>query len=71
MIVREVKAKSILAKSKIFEYTVNPYTGCAHACAYCYARFMQKYHPRPEPWGEFVDVKINAPELHAAEHRGD
>ncbi len=63
MIVREVKAKSILSKSKIFEFTVNPYTGCAHACAYCYARFMQKYHPHPEPWGEFVDVKINAPEL--------
>lgn len=63
MIVREVTAKSILSKSKIFEYTVNSYTGCSHACAYCYARFMQKYRPHPEPWGEFVDAKINAPEL--------
>ena len=44
-------------------YTVNPYRGCEHGCAYCYARFMQRFHPHPEPWGEFVDVKANAVEV--------
>ncbi len=62
--VKEIKAKSILNKSKIFDYCLNPYTGCEHNCAYCYARlFMRRYSGHSEPWGEFVDVKINAPEL--------
>ncbi|MFW6140862.1 MAG: radical SAM protein [Acidobacteriota bacterium] len=64
MIVREIKAKSILNKSKIFDYCVNPYTGCQHNCRYCYARlFMPRYSGHQEPWGEFVDVKINAVQL--------
>jgi len=66
-IVREVQAKSILSKSKIYPWVVNPYTGCEHACSYCYARFMQRFSPHPEPWGEFVDVKVNAPSLLRAE----
>ncbi|UCC38168.1 MAG: radical SAM protein [Candidatus Aminicenantes bacterium] len=62
--ITEVKAKSILNKSKIFDYCLNPYTGCQINCAYCYARlFMRRYSGHKEPWGEFVDVKINAPEL--------
>ena len=62
--VKEVKAKSILNKSKIFDYCLNPYTGCQHNCTYCYARlFMKRYSGHKEPWGEFVDVKVNAPEL--------
>ena len=65
MIVREITARSILSKSKIYEYTVNPYAGCQHACSYCYARFMKKYSGHKESWGEYVDVKINAPELAA------
>jgi DNA repair photolyase len=63
MIVREIYAKSILSKSKIYEYTINAYTGCQHACTYCYARFMKRTTGHIEPWGDFVDVKINAPEL--------
>ena len=62
--VKEVKAKSILNKPKIFDYCLNPYTGCQHNCTYCYARlFMKRYSGHKEPWGEFVDVKVNAPEL--------
>ena len=62
--VKEVKAKNILNKSKIYDYCLNPYTGCEHNCTYCYARlFMRRYSGHKEPWGEFVDVKINAPEL--------
>jgi len=63
-IVREVRAKSILNKSKIYEYCLNPYTGCQVGCRYCYARlFIPRYSGHGEPWGEFVDVKVNAPEL--------
>ncbi|MGB8707480.1 MAG: radical SAM protein [Dehalococcoidia bacterium] len=63
MIVREIYARSILSKSKVYNYTINPYTGCQHGCTYCYARFMKRTTGHIEPWGEFVDVKINAPEL--------
>jgi DNA repair photolyase len=63
LIIREILAKSILSKSKIFDYVINPYTGCQHKCTYCYARFMKKYSGHKEPWGEFVDVKINATDL--------
>jgi DNA repair photolyase len=62
--IREVQAKSILNKSKIHDYCVNPYTGCQVNCRYCYARlFMRRYSGHSEPWGAFVDVKVNAPEL--------
>jgi DNA repair photolyase len=62
--IREIQAKSILNKSKIYDYCVNPYTGCQVNCRYCYARlFMRRYSGHSEPWGAFVDVKINAPEL--------
>jgi len=63
LIVQEVRAKSILSRSKIYRYVVNPYTGCQHGCSYCYARFMKRVTGHREPWGEFVDVKVNAPEL--------
>jgi DNA repair photolyase len=63
MIINEVPAKSILSKSKVYTYVINPYTGCQHGCTYCYARFMKRVTGHLEPWGEFVDVKINAPDL--------
>ncbi len=64
MKVREIKAKSILAKTGLgADFVINPYVGCAHACIYCYARFMKKFTGHKEPWGSFVDVKINAPDL--------
>jgi len=62
-IVREIEAKSILNPSKVFDYCVNPYTGCEVGCVYCYAAlFMRRYSGHSEPWGEFVDVKANAPD---------
>ena len=64
MIIREIQAKSILNKSKVFDYCINPYTGCQTSCRYCYARlFMPRYTGHKEPWGEFVDVKVNAVEI--------
>lgn len=65
MNVKETKCKSILNKSKLsdIDYTVNPYTGCSHSCIYCYATFMKRFTNHSEKWGEFVDVKINAPQI--------
>lgn len=63
MIIKEVPAKSILSNSKVFTYVINPYIGCQHGCYYCYARFMKRVTNHKEPWGKFVDVKVNAPDL--------
>lgn len=49
--------------SKVYNYVVNPYIGCQHACSYCYARFMKRVTGHREPWGDFVDVKINTADL--------
>jgi len=63
--VKELSAKTILSPCGLpeFEYSVNPYTGCSNGCKYCYARFMGKYSHQGEPWGSFVDVKTNSPEV--------
>jgi DNA repair photolyase len=63
--VKEVRAKSIIVKSGLPEgdFVINPYIGCQHGCIYCYARFMKRFTGHKDPWGEFVDVKINAPDL--------
>lgn len=67
LMVREIEAKSILSASKIYSYVINPYVGCEHACSYCYARYMKRFTGHSEPWGTFVDVKMNAAELLAKE----
>ena len=67
MKMREIKAKSILSRSQVYDYALNPYVGCQHGCVYCYAKFMKRFTGHREKWGEFVDVKINAPELLAHE----
>jgi len=70
MIVREKFAKSVLSRSQVYDYAMNPYVGCSHSCRYCYAAFMRRFTGHGgETWGEFVDVKINAPELLAREIR--
>jgi len=61
----EVKAKSILTPSRIpgITYSLNPYVGCTFACRYCYANFMARFKSYKESWGDFVEVKLNAPQL--------
>jgi DNA repair photolyase len=58
--VREIRCKSLLNRCGIGDYSFNCYVGCRHGCRYCYARFMQRFHPHAEEWGQFVDVRINA-----------
>ena len=59
VIVRTVEAKSVVTKSNlpVCDFSVNPYTGCSHACRYCYASFMKRFTGHEEPWGQFVDAK--------------
>lgn len=63
MKIREINAKAVLSKSRVYDYALNPYVGCAHECVYCYAKFMKRFTGHRERWGDFVDVKINAPAL--------
>jgi DNA repair photolyase len=64
MKVREIKVKSILGKSSIGDYCINPYVGCMIGCIYCYADYYtRKFSNHHEEWGSYVDVKINAPEV--------
>ena len=65
LVIKEKKARSVLSKSEIpgIDYCINPYVGCSHGCRYCYASFMKRFTGHGEPWGSFVDVKINAPEV--------
>ena len=63
----EITVKSALVKSGIpgVEYVINPYLGCGHGCKYCYAVFMKKYARRfqGQPWGSFVEAKVNIAEV--------
>lgn len=60
IVINEIDVKGILTKSNlpVSDYSVNPYVGCMHGCRYCYASFMKRFTNHPEPWGEFVDVKV-------------
>lgn len=65
MKINTIQCKTLLTKSRLPEtdYCINPYVGCLHDCIYCYSRFMKRFTRHTEKWGEFVDVKINAPEV--------
>jgi len=68
VIVKEVECKSVLNKSALADYCINPYIGCQHACKYCYAEsYTRRFCKHAEAWGDFVDVKINAPNILAWE----
>uniref|UniRef100_A0AAU3IBR4 Rv2578c family radical SAM protein n=1 Tax=Streptomyces sp. NBC_01393 TaxID=2903851 RepID=A0AAU3IBR4_9ACTN len=66
----EVQARSIVnrvpgASRMPFEWTVNPYRGCSHACVYCFARKTHSYLDLDTGLGfdSQIVVKVNAPEL--------
>ncbi|MFF5574541.1 Rv2578c family radical SAM protein [Streptomyces luteogriseus] len=66
----EVRARSIInrvpAVSRMsFQWTVNPYRGCSHACVYCFARKTHSYLDLDTGLGfdSQIVVKTNAPEL--------
>src|ERR1700729_4274935 len=66
----EVHAKSIInrvpASSRMaFQWTINPYRGCGHACVYCFARNTHTYLDLDagHDFDSKVVVKVNAAEL--------
>ncbi|NBE55620.1 Rv2578c family radical SAM protein [Streptomyces boluensis] len=66
----EIRARSILnrvpgASRLPFEWTVNPYRGCTHACVYCFARKTHSYLDLDTGLGfdSQIVVKVNAPDL--------
>ncbi|UZX02602.1 radical SAM protein [Arthrobacter sp. CDRTa11] len=66
----EVTAKSVLNKvpggSRMpFEWTINPYRGCSHACVYCFARKSHTYleFDAGRDFDNQIVVKVNVAEV--------
>ncbi|GAA4893857.1 Rv2578c family radical SAM protein [Streptomyces coeruleoprunus] len=66
----EIRARTVLnrvpgASRMPFEWTVNPYRGCTHACVYCFARKTHSYLDLDTGLGfdTQIVVKVNAPEV--------
>jgi DNA repair photolyase len=66
----EVHARSIINKvpatSRMpFQFTINPYRGCGHACVYCFARGTHTYLDLDAglDFNSKIIVKVNAPDL--------
>ena len=65
----EVRAKSALNRVPEgyygFNWTVNPYRGCSHACVYCFARPTHTYldFDAGRDFEREIVVKVNAPEV--------
>lgn len=72
MNVREITCRNAITRTGIagYDYCLNPYVGCAHGCKYCYATFMKRFTGHAEPWGTFVDIKINAADVLRRQLRG-
>lgn len=59
--VREIECQSAIGRCGFpgGGWAINPYVGCGHGCVFCYARFMRRFTGHTEPWGTFVDVRVN------------
>ncbi|HEV2414034.1 MAG TPA: radical SAM protein [Candidatus Dormibacteraeota bacterium] len=59
----EIQCKSALnpVKNMGFAWSLNPYTGCEHRCAFCYVRAFELRADRPfdDRYGRTVRVKVN------------
>ncbi|MEE9223625.1 MAG: radical SAM protein [Thermoplasmata archaeon] len=62
----EITCKYAISPSRLpgYDYALNPYRGCGHGCAYCYAPDVLR---EKREWGTFVDVKRNIPTILAKE----
>jgi len=58
--IRLIQCKSAASPSKLpgLDWAINPYRGCSHKCAYCYAQDVTRFE-LARPWGEVVEVKTN------------
>ena len=68
---REEPCRSALnrVKGMAFKWSLNPYTGCAHQCTFCYVRAFERRADRPsdDRYGTSIRVKINVAEVLARE----
>ena len=59
----EVRCRSALnpVKNMGFAWSLNPYTGCEHRCAFCYVRAFELRADRPsdDRYGRSIRVKVN------------
>jgi DNA repair photolyase len=48
-----------------FRWSLNPYTGCAHRCTFCYVRAFERRADRPsgDEYGRSIRVKVNVAEV--------
>ena len=64
---REEPCRSALNKVKGmgFNWSLNPYMGCAHRCTFCYVRAFELRADRPsdDRYGRSIRVKVNVAEL--------
>jgi len=53
----------------MFEWSLNPYMGCAHRCTFCYVRAFERRADRPsdDGYGRSIRVKINVADVLARE----
>jgi DNA repair photolyase len=70
----EIRTKSAINRvpsaSRVpFEWTINPYRGCSHACRYCFARPTHEYLDMNagRDFEKEIIVKVNVPEVLRAE----
>jgi DNA repair photolyase len=56
-------------KGMPFAWSLNPYTGCAHRCTFCYVRAFERRADRPsdDRYGRSIRVKVNVAEVLARE----
>jgi DNA repair photolyase len=70
---QEVEVKSALTATKgmPFNWALNPYRGCTHACEYCYARKYQRHLElgAGDDFSSVILVKANLPAVLAREVR--
>jgi DNA repair photolyase len=68
---REEPCRSALnrVRGMMFEWSLNPYTGCAHRCTFCYVRAFERRADRPsdERYGRSIRVKVNVADVLARE----
>ena len=64
---REEPCRSALnrVKGMPFDWSLNPYTGCAHRCTFCYVRAFEARADRPsdDRYGSSIRVKTNVAEV--------
>ncbi|MGH9868195.1 MAG: hypothetical protein ACREAA_08540 [Candidatus Polarisedimenticolia bacterium] len=76
MLVRTIACRTLLNRTggflSAFTHTLNPYGGCSYGSTLCgmpdYAPEILRARGERRPWGSWLDVKDNAPQVYEAEH---